>query len=413
MILISHPTKQGNVYERAYAAQVGSIPVRYLTGFYGAHMPALLRKLAAIPYISGRLRGLAAKRTHPILSPSSVVSVSSPWLEIARLQIGHGTEWQYPLHDRCVARWLLRSGRSGEAKLIHVFQGAARNTLIAAREIGLPTVWEMTCPPLRDADILGCRIGESLRGRMRIANARVLEAVLREARLADRIIVQSEFGRRRLIEHGIEEHRIDVIPLGVDVERFAPGSWKPTNRLRVVFVGQLCFRKGIDILAEAVNAIDAARIEVMAAGHCVDEVGRRVVKEQRRICYQGVLSDSELISAYQHADLLVMPSRSEGGCNVVMEALACGTPCLVSEGAISIVADSRNGFVIGNGDSVGLASGLIRAGSEPAIVYRLRQAARESALRHSWQTFYQRLCSFYRKYCEVSAEQSVKSREPV
>jgi hypothetical protein len=122
-IVVSHPTKQGNVYERPVAAQGTGRAVRFLTGLYGEKLPFYLARLGDG---SGRARQtlerLRAKRRHALLDPANVRSVSWAWLEIAKLYLGRNgprfSPWmdrlgsvQDNLHDRSAARWL-RSERN-------------------------------------------------------------------------------------------------------------------------------------------------------------------------------------------------------------------------------------------------------------------------------------------------------------
>jgi glycosyltransferase involved in cell wall biosynthesis len=74
--------------------------------------------------------------------------------------------------------------------------------------------------------------------------------VERELELADTIVVQSRFSERTLVGRGISKDKLIRIPLGVDAKQFSPSPQGTKGRFRVLFVGQLTLRKGVQYLLE-------------------------------------------------------------------------------------------------------------------------------------------------------------------
>jgi glycosyltransferase involved in cell wall biosynthesis len=398
-VVVSHPTKQGNIYERPLAAQKAGLPVTFLTGFYGATMPAWLRFPGALSKrYRARLEALVAKRVQPELSASNIISVSSPLIEILKLRFGGLVHIQNAAHDRAAARWLRRDTVASSCRIFHGFQQSCEHSLRAARDLGLVAVMEVTSPSIALAEIESAKgITETFRQELLTENRRKRDQILREAALADRIIVQSAYSTALLVEGGVSEKRIAQVDLGVDTTAFQPDrpNDAASEAMRVLFVGQIGFRKGFDVLCEALQQVEPGTVTVTAAGHVYDEVGHACLKENPAIRYLGVVPDGQLHRLYQEADVLVIPSRSEGGCNVVMEALASGCPCAVAHGAISVIEHGRDGWVLPNGDAEALAALLRQLSADPVQLSAFRFTARQKALRHSWAQFHRRLGEFY------------------
>ena len=94
-----------------------------------------------------------------------------------------------------------------------------------------------------------------------------LDRELEEYELADRIWVLSEFAKNTFVENGIEADKIDVIPLGVDLERFQPfEKLIEPSPLRVVYFGSLSFRKGVQYLLEATKNFSPKHLELNLIG---------------------------------------------------------------------------------------------------------------------------------------------------
>ena len=173
-------------------------------------------------------------------------------------------------------------------------------------------------------------------------------------RLVDCVVVGSGVMRDDLRQRGITT-RIEVIPHGVDLERFRPGSVPPgfapaRQRLgldatseMILFVGPLTERKGLDNLAAAWDRVAAQRPrahlvlvgpERTRSAQGVTSFGERLRatlsrgRGADRVIFVGQADDVE--EYLRAADLFVFPSRKEGMPNVVGEAFGCGVPCVLT-----------------------------------------------------------------------------------
>ena len=90
---------------------------------------------------------------------------------------------------------------------------------------------------------------------------------------------------------------------------------------------------------------------------------------------------------------------------VPLEAMACGLPVIVSAqaGISEIITDGKDGFVLKDPEDVGTFAGLLRALVNPELRDRLGEAARKTALRHTWDTVAERTMAEYEKIFQVKA----------
>ncbi len=161
---------------------------------------------------------------------------------------------------------------------------------------------------------------------------------------ADGVIAVSRDLRDRVVGLGVPADRVTVIYDGVDPQIFHPGdqqSARATVNLPggwpaapvLLFVGNLVAVKGIDVLVRALASLKSpARLVVVGAGPERDPLARLAgeLGVADRVTFLGSLPQAALPDWYRAADLFVLPSRSEGVPNVLLEASACGTPWVAS-----------------------------------------------------------------------------------
>ncbi|MFO1060387.1 MAG: glycosyltransferase family 4 protein [Dongiaceae bacterium] len=393
--VVSHPSKQGNMYRVPLGALRSGIPTDFLTGFYYRPgdlpwqalrlLPAARRDRAVATLERRRLAGLDER----------VTMVSGPLPELLYRWLGYDAG--NALHDRLASRWLARHVRPGSRGIFHGFQESCGRSLATARRRGLVTLLESTLPPSTLPLVAAeyARLGQPWTG-----PSAPSALLLGELPRADYVVAQSRFAQRSLAEYGVAPGRVLLMPLGVDVARFRPappaaaGAARP---FRVLFAGQMSVRKGVHHLLEAWSRLDLPDAELLFAGAPRDAYIQDLLKRQRgRVRPLGFVPHARLHEVYQQADLFVFPSLAEGGVYVIYEALACGLPCIVSANAGSAVRDGTEGFVLPVGDVAALAERIAALAADPAARRRMAEAARARAEHFSWENFYRRIGLMYR-----------------
>jgi glycosyltransferase involved in cell wall biosynthesis len=393
--VVSHPSKQGNMYRVPMGAAASGIPTDFLTGFYykPGQLPWPLLRLLA-PAHRKRFEDKLERRQLAEMDPAMVTQVSGPLPELC-----YGCFKEYrrgnALHDWLVARWLARHVAAGSRGMFHGFQESCRRSLLAARSRGLTTLLESTLPP----STLPLVAAEYRRLDVPWPGETQPSAeLLAELPRADFHVAQSAFAERSLIEHGVDPGRIFRVPLGVDVERFQPAAARAGGPFRALFAGQMSVRKGVHHLLEAWRAAELSDGELVFAGAPRDRyIAALVARQGPGVRYLGFVPHARLHEAYASADVFVFPSLAEGGVYVIYEALAAGLPCIVSANAGSAVRDGIEGFIVPVGDIEALAARLRELAGDDALRRRMALAARARAEQFSWPSFYRRIGIMYRE----------------
>jgi teichuronic acid biosynthesis glycosyltransferase TuaC len=158
------------------------------------------------------------------------------------------------------------------------------------------------------------------------------------ARNAAGIIAVSQALKDALVGLGVAEHRIRVLPNGVDLVQFRPADREGARAAlglsgRVLLsVGLLIERKGHDLVIGALALLPACTLLIVGEGpqraHLQDLAARLRVSD--RVRFLGRIPHHELPAIYTAADALVLASSREGWANVLLESMACGTPVVAS-----------------------------------------------------------------------------------
>jgi glycosyltransferase involved in cell wall biosynthesis len=397
MIIVSNNAKQGNIYERAYAAHLAGLDCRLVTGGY--YKPGTF-PYNLVPLLPGGKRrpieSWLKKRHHDGLPDSKVIQISAFAVEPMRF-----LRMSYDLidstHDRLVARWLRREAKP--ADIFHGFQHNCLHSLRAAKRKSIKTLIEVTHPPLErrhwQVEVPGFGVVKNDFSKMEDHFASELAA-------ADHIMAQSAYTieyLKRMAFGGLS--RVFELTFGIDVARFAPaprGSIEDkSKRVRILMVGQVGFRKATWHLLDEVKKLKLPNVEIQIVGPVVDRVGEHCLQTKgSNVTYLGRVGDTELTRLYQQASLFVMPSLTEGACSAVMEAQAAGLPCVVSDAAVSIVRDGITGIVVPRLDGERLRQAISTLCEDHDLRTRMSESARKLALDYDWAMFYPRMAAFYR-----------------
>jgi glycosyltransferase involved in cell wall biosynthesis len=130
------------------------------------------------------------------------------------------------------------------------------------------------------------------------------------------------------------------------------------GRIEVIFAGQIIYRKGVDLLIEAMIPLFHHRpdvfLTIIGSGEMVPDLSDRLTSAAvgERASFEGVLSPENIPARIAKADVLVLPSRWDGWGVVVNEAFSVGVPVIVSDrcGAADLIQNGVNGFVFRSED---------------------------------------------------------------
>jgi glycosyltransferase involved in cell wall biosynthesis len=190
----------------------------------------------------------------------------------------------------------------------------------------------------------------------------------------------------------LRDFRTEVIPNGIDLDHFRPIP-KPEARAalsispdkKIILFGAMSptddRRKGFSRLQEALHILAAENSDagvVVFGAPQPDPAPEGILPTQ----YIGKLdSDRDLACLYSAADVFVAPSAQDNLPNTIMEALACGTPCVAFRvgGIPDMIQHESNGYLANPGDSEALARGIDWVLNDPLRWNRLSESARSTA----------------------------------
>jgi 1,2-diacylglycerol 3-alpha-glucosyltransferase len=242
--------------------------------------------------------------------------------------------------------------------------------------------------------------------------------------LCQGIVAPSQSIAELLRQRGVSAP-IDVIPTGVDVDRFENGDpvafrkkYKiPTDAFLVGHVGRLAPEKNLEFLVDAVGRFltgNASAYFVMIGAGPLKEELQRTLDESNlhdRVRLTGVLQGEELISAYRAMDVFAFSSVSETQGMVLTEAMAADTPVVAVEGpgVTDVLRDHKNGRLLPDENADAFAEALEWVRSQRGVAREqlcaeAHRTAEEFSLEHCAEralAFYERLRTEARQTAEI------------
>jgi len=220
--------------------------------------------------------------------------------------------------------------------------------------------------------------------------------LLKAYEMADYIICLSKFAYNTFIQNGIKPEKIRILPLGVDLNRFRPGK-KLDDKFRILFVGRVTLQKGIKYLLEAYQKLKLKNAELVIVGPVGNELKEWIRDARNKINFKMVGFTPNPVPFYQNASIFVLPSVTEGCARVILEAMACGLPVIVTTNTGTICEDGKSGFVIPIRDVETLKEKILFLYENREIREEMGKNAREHILKHyGWEKYVKRLINIYR-----------------
>lgn len=209
-------------------------------------------------------------------------------------------------------------------------------------------------------------------------------------RNADALVANSE-GLQQMALGFYDKSEVKIIPNGVDTDFFLPLDRieKEHSQINMLFVSRLIERKGLQFIIPELkklieNSEKKIKLIVVGDGPYREQLEKIAVENDvmEYISFEGYKNKDELLVYYQNADIFILPSKKEGMPNVVLEALSCGLPIVMTpcEGAKELVSD--NGIIASQQEFAGVLETLIK---NESLMRKMAIASREKAVRKfSW-----------------------------
>jgi glycosyltransferase involved in cell wall biosynthesis len=204
-----------------------------------------------------------------------------------------------------------------------------------------------------------------------------------------RVVAVSEEVRQRLLEAGVAQERLRVIPNGIDLRPFTiervpdPVEWSQDRPAAVGMVARLSAEKGVDLFlraaAQVAGAIAHVRFVVVGDGPDREELEALIDQLRLRPFVTMLGRRNDMPAQYASFDLLVSSSRKEGLPIAILEGMAAGLPLIATAvGEVpALVRDGETGILLPTGDPGALASAIVDLLRDREKRSRLGSAARQ------------------------------------
>jgi glycosyltransferase involved in cell wall biosynthesis len=222
------------------------------------------------------------------------------------------------------------------------------------------------------------------------------EKMLREFELADYFFVPSEHAKKTFIAEGFRDDQIFVLHYGIDLDHFHRVE-REDAVFRILYVGQITLRKGLQYLLQAVNELKLPNSELLLIGK-VDPAMEPILRR-----YEGAfrlipsLPKVELLNYYSNSSVFVLPSLADSFALVVLEAMACGVPVIVTEhtGSKEVLREGVDGFVVPIRDVEAIKEKILFLYENRDVCKGMGEAARQRAEELTWDRRERRAAEIY------------------
>ena len=197
---------------------------------------------------------------------------------------------------------------------------------------------------------------------------------------------------------------IDVIPNGVDLERFNPAETdNKSDTLRLLTVGRLSVTKRVEILIDAVEILHREGCEVrskIVGGGQMQQKLKQIISDKNLaniIELTGRIDAEDMPQVYRQSDIFISASMQEGMSNAMLEAMASGLPLITTrcEGAEELIAD--NGLVVENANAEEIADAVRKIADDRQLYKQMAVAARTQAQKFTWNKVASQYTELYHK----------------
>ncbi len=394
IVVVSNPGKQ-HTHQLLEGIQRCAEPV-FATSYWWQPGKLRYRALRFLPRIlRTRILTQLKKRYHEPIRTIAVLEFPGPELKrLLRLiiwgkkRLGGMTFVREREFDYRVAHRLSRLS----PHIVVGYEMACLETFKEAKRLGAVTVLDLAQIHYREIDALGKRFpvfGTLFENRkLRETINRVKE---KELQLADYVLCLSDFAFDSLRKNGIPEQKIFKLNLGFAPHTFqAKRAYRKEGLFRFVFAGTITRRKGIDLLIRAFQELDLSASELLLIGPLTDAEDM-LPKNDQRIHHVDHVPQEQLNGLFNDSDLFVFPSYLDSWGMVVVEAMACGLPVVVSKYTGASDAVSRGGGFIIEPTLKSLKEIMSYLYENREKVEQLGKEARRVAEQYTWSVYHERV----------------------
>jgi len=227
--------------------------------------------------------------------------------------------------------------------------------------------------------------------------SRLTVPIVRQVWRDSKAVIACSKGIRQIALRTAPDFPIDVIPDGVDWQKFQEKvGGAHTNRevVKILTVGRIVLRKGFQDLLESLPLLKEGahrdfHLQIVGEGPIRPQLERLAKKKdmEDKVEFVGAVNYERLRELYQEADVFVLPSLAEGMPCTILEAMACGLPVIATnvQGNEELIQDGVNGFLVRPSEPRELGQALIKMVNDADRARRMGEQARIMSKRYDWK----------------------------
>lgn len=337
-------------------------------------------------------RVITVGKSKVLLNKDKIVNIFYP--KRARLPYLDAKRWYYlrNLYFDNRVRNLLKEG----CDIFHGWNSQCLSSLKEAKRRGAVTVVERSSSHILTQMELIKEEYETYNIKSKPELSVVIERCLEEYEVADYISVPSRFVYDSFLRRGFDRKKLILIPLGVDTEKYRPGE-KGDRTFRVLFMGQISLRKGVQYLLRAISELKLKDAELLLVGGMGKDMKKIFNEYEKRINLKHIPWSNDLGSICHQASIFVFPSIEEGSALVNYIAMACGLPVITTFNSGSPVGDGEDGFLVPIRDVNTLKEKILYFYEKPQEIKTTGTKAREKIENYTWERYGKRLIKVYER----------------
>jgi len=395
-VIVSHPGKQHS-FQTATAMEKYGMLQYYVTSVYHKEgsITSLIAKLA-----NGDLRKKLLMRYCSSVPVDKVKQINELFV-VLTLFLN-----RFPVFNYLTENWnffveslfykkLMKFVKKEKPDAIVIYNGSSNKHLKKLGSMNVVKIMDMSIAKReyvhdilqREIDETG--ISEIRKMHMSYWNKKMLRNDKQGCDMIDYFLVPSHFVESSLIVSGISYDKIKFVPYGVDINMFSYRERKKKdNILKLIYVGNISYRKGSHRLLKVVSELDG--VELILAG-TYDKRSPLYTTYSciKNIRFVGFVTRDKLNDLYNMCDIFVLPSLCEGMAMVGLEAMATGLPllCTYYTGVNDVIENGINGFVYNANKNEELRKLILWFQQNMDKIPMMAENARKTSLSYSWDIY--------------------------
>ena len=292
--------------------------------------------------------------------------------------------------------WVSKQVAHLKPKVVVAYENSAYHTFRAAKAIGARCI--LDAPSLHH--ITSAEL-------MKFEQTPYLSEINRrkdeEVDLADLVLTCSPMAAESYVENGVSANKVQAMLLGADLPQ-RMRAWQHHNEpLNFIYAGSLLYRKSIDIILQVFKRLHDKGLEYRLSFVGGEGEAGWVEQIAGTPCatYLGGMAQADMYQQLSLADCLLLPSRYDSFGMVVAEAMACGTPAIVSTqtGAKAMIEQfSQSGWIVEAENGEALYDCVKLRIQNREALFKARQAALKASQNFTWQAYRYRVGALIQQF---------------